>query len=309
MKTNKTILAILAVTVIIAGCTDTSSGDTTSTAGLEITNFTATPSSTFSGQSASIMMGVTNNGGSDVQNSAVRLYRAPIGDGSGSWTLNSGSQEEVIGQVRAADESNNIPAQTRQVRWSLTAPTIGSQPVDYNFQARVYYGYQTEATTQIELVHEDEFLQGDVSTSRPTTSNTDAPIQLEVSTRSPVRYFDDSQDPDSDLCVTVRNEGAGTPFDPSAMDDSEEIDPSGERDEVTLTVQNTAGVSFTGEDSDMGEEKEVNVSLTGSRGSHCFDMTLPNRESFSIRQNVPLTITADYGYYTSDSTVIEVQPR
>ncbi|MFQ3307865.1 MAG: hypothetical protein ACI977_000076 [Candidatus Nanohaloarchaea archaeon] len=309
METNKTILAIIAVTIIIAGCTDTSNEETSSTRGLDITNFTATPSSTFSEQSASILLSVTNNGGMNVENSAVRLYNAPIGDGSGSFTLTSGSEEEIIGQVRAADESSNIPAQTRQQRWSLEAPSVQSQPVDYNFQARVYYGYQTQATTQIQLVHEDEFLQEQSSVSRPSTSNTAGPIQLEVSTRSPVRYFEDSEDPESDLCVTVRNEGNGTPFDPSAMDDSEEIDPSGERDEITLTVQNTAGVSFTGEDAEMGEEKEVDVPLTGSRGSHCFPMTLPNRESFSIRQDVPLSITADYGYYISDSLVVEVQPR
>lgn len=302
-------LAILAVTVIIAGCTDTSTEDTSSTSGLEISNFTATPSSTFSGQTASILLSVTNSGGMDVENSAVRLYSAPIGDGSGSWTLTSGSEEEVIGQVRAADESSNIPAQTRQVRWTLEAPEIGSQPIDYNFQARVYYGYETQANTQIELVHEDEFLQEQSSVSRPTTTNTDGPVQLEVSTRTPVRYFEDSQNPDSDLCVTVRNEGNGTPFHPSAMDDTEEIDPSGERDEVRLTVENTAGVSFTGEDGEMGEEKQVNVALTGSRGSHCFDMTLPNKGSFSIRQSVPLSITADYGYYISDSLTTEVQPR
>lgn len=309
METNKTIFAILAVTVIIAGCTDTNTQESASTAGLEISNFTATPSNTFSEQSASLRLSLTNNGGYDVQNSAAKLYRAPIGEGAGSWELTSGSQETAIGNVRAADEANSIPAQTRRIRWALKAPQVTSQPIDYNFQTRVYYGYQTQANTEIELVHEDEFLQGGATTSRPTTSNTDAPVQMEVSTRTPVRYFEDSPNPESDLCVTVRNEGNGVPFDPSAMDDTGEIDPSGERKEVQLTVSNTAGVSFTGADGQMGEEKEVKVSLIGSRGSKCFDMALPNRGAFSIRQSVPLTITADYGYYVSDSVVVQVQPR
>ncbi len=320
MKTNKTALALIAITVIIAGCTDGGGNESASTAGVQITNFSATPAQTFSGQSAQISMSLTNAGGVDASNAVAKLYQAPIGGGDGSWTIQSGSQIANIGSIRAADPENEIPAQTRRQNWALQAPSLGSQSVDYNFQSRVYYDYSGEAATQIELVQEDEFLQGDYSPSRPTTSNTNGPIQIDVNTRSPVRYFttdDGNANTDSDLCVTVRNEGQGTPFKPSVDDyttvENGEItsidlgsEDSSPRDKVNISVAESAGVDFD----NAGDDGFVNetVMLTGSRGNHCFGMTLPDSESFSITQTVPLTINADYGYYTDASTTATVQP-
>ncbi len=320
MKTNKTALALIAITVIIAGCTNGGGEESASTAGVQITNFSATPSSTFSGQSAQISMSVINQGGVDASNAVAKLYQAPIGGGPGSWEIESGPQIVDIGGIRAADPENEIPAQTRRQNWALTAPDLGSQSVDYNFQTRLYYDYSSEATTQIELVREDEFLQGDYSPSRPSTSNTDGPIQIDINTRSPVRYFTsedgESSSVDSDLCVTVRNEGQGTPFAPSVDEytdtqdgeitsidlGSEDNDP---RDKVEVSVSESAGVDFPAANDD-GTATET-VMLTGSRGNHCFEMTLP--DSFSITQTVPLTIDASYSYYTDASTTATVQPR
>lgn len=310
MNTSKTALALIAVTVIIAGCSDTGTNDSATTAGLTINNFSAVPSTTFAGQSAQVLLNVRNDGGIDARNTVARLYQAPIGTGSGSWSIQGDEgQSAYIGRIRAADPQNEIPAQERRQTWSLTAPSLEAQSIDYNFQTRVYYDYSTQATTEIQLVQEEEFLQGDYTPSRPSTDNTNAPIQLEVSTRSPVRYFEGDSEPSSDLCVTVRNQGQGTPFDPSVFDDVGPDNPnidlsSSQRDEVTVTVSDSAGVDFGGD----SEETSTTVSLTGSRGNHCFDMTLPSSSSFSITQTVPLTITSDYGYYTDDSTVVTVQP-
>jgi len=311
MKTNKTALALIATTVIIAGCTDGGGEESTSTSGVQIGNFSATPAQTFSGQSARITLTATNQGGVDASNAVAKLYQAPIGSSDSQWTLGSDPQLYDIGSIRAADPENEVPAQQRRVNWALTAPEIGSQPVDYNFQTRLYYDYTGEATTQIELVQEDEFLQGDYSPSRPTTTNTGGPIQLEVNTRSPVRYFDSGDSNiDSDLCVTVRNQGEGTPFTGSVDDytSDEDIDLGGDsspRDKVDISVSDSAGVDF-------GDEGETTVNstvqLTGSRGNHCFEMTLPDAEGFSITQTVPITIEAHYGYYTDASTTATVQP-
>lgn len=312
MKTNKTALALIAITVIIAGCTDGGGNESASTAGVQITNFSATPSQTFGGQSTQLSMAVRNQGGVNAENSYAKLYQAPIGDSGGQWSFeNDGSKIVNIGTVRAGDPENNVPPQTKRQNWALNAPSLGAQSIDYNFQTRLFYDYETQATTQIDLVQNDEYIQGDYSPSRPTTSNTDGPIQIEVNTRTPVRYYSDDGI-DSDLCVTVRNEGQGTPLAPPISDyvsrtngDIDDINVDEGRDEVKISVQDSAGVDFGDEGEDGASHT---VSLVGSRGNHCFDPTLPDPSTFSITQTVPITVTAEYGYYTDSSTTVTVQP-
>ncbi len=316
MKTNKTALAIIAITVIVAGCTDGGGDESASTTGVQITNFSATPSQTFGGQSTQLSMAVSNQGGVNADNSYAKLYQAPIGDTEGQWSFESddGSAIVDVGTVRAGDPENNVPPQTKRQNWALNAPNLGAQSIDYNFQTRLFYDYETQATTQIELVQNDEYIQGDYSPSRPTTSNTDGPIQIEVNTRTPVRYYSDDGI-DSDLCVTVRNEGQGTPLAPSISDyiervnDNEgsaieDINVDSGRDKVKISVRDSAGVDFGGDDNSVSHQ----VSLVGSRGNHCFDPSLPEPSAFSITQTVPITVTAEYGYYTDSSTTVTVEP-
>jgi len=302
-KSKRLGLILIALTVIIAGCTNGNGEEDVDGDGVRITSFDSDSTSIVEGQSTNLQLRTINEGDVDAENVVVRLFNLPMGDSDSVWQVTQGDDVTTHqgGTLRAGDD--DIPAEEGETTWTLDAPEIGSQDRDYSAHTRLYYMYSTEANSDLELVEDDEWDGVQTDTG---TSNTAGPIEIEVQSRSPIRYFD--EEPEESLCLDIRNEGDGTPLNPDALvqeDGNDRWETDDYEDEVEVTIDDSTGVEF---ESQTGEDgNTVTASLTQDRDRQCFDMDLPG--DISIRQDVPLSITADYGYAIDDSTTLSVESR
>lgn len=307
-------ISLLSLVVIAAGCTDTNGEETGDGVGVEIQNFEGDPSVTFENSPTSILLNVENVGGQTAEDIAAEIFNVPLSESESSsqWQLQSGSNPELIAST-LREEQDELPAESREQIWQVDAPEVRTD-TDYDFQVRMFYTYSTIGETTVELIERQEFREEGPSVSSPTTDSTEGPIELEVRTRTPIQYVipsdagsEDEVDPEEDLCVIVRNAGNGVPLHPDAAEEGggEDYDTSSEyRDSVELTLSDTDRVSF---ESHETEENSVDVSITGNRGQACFSMDLPSADDMSIREQVPLTMEADYAYYDDSTTTVTVE--
>ncbi len=312
LEANKAVLALLSLVIIASGCADSGeSGVTVSqTDGVTVESFSATPSEVFGGQPATLELQVKNSGSQDTTHARVKLYNIPF-SGSQSWDISQGSQEMDLGTLRAADPDTDSPAVTKPQTWTLEAPDLDSGvSIPYDVHARLFYSYQTTATSDIQVMSGQQFRESGATRSRPTIDNTGGPIQMEVRSRTPVVFFGGSEDnpPSADMCVIANNVGGGTPFDPevSEGDFSSQATDDGTRNRIEVTLE-VAGSAFQIDGDSSSQTKEV--TMVGNQGVSCFTLEPNSFSSGDIQATLPVTITADYNYYLDTQTSITVNGR
>lgn len=296
MDKDKIGLLLIAITVIVAGCMDTN-GDAefTQTQGVEITNFTSTPSTVFDTQNANLRMSLTNTGEVDAENVQAEIFNVPFGDNEEQeW---EGDQLINFDTLRPADVEAGIPATPRERTITLSPPNLDSGvTIPYDFMARVSFDYSTTGVTEIQLMGEQRFQDTSEARTQPSMDNSAGPIQMEIQTRTPIVYYGGGST-SSDLCVVIRNEGDGTPY----------LGEQSNTDVVEISASTPGEVDLTPIDSP--DEEFIEVDLIGNRGVECFDVSTSSFESTDIQRTLPITIKADYGYYKEGQTSVTVNGR
>lgn len=305
---NKLGLVLIALTVVVAGCSDTSGEDVeiSQTSGVEVTSFSADPSTLSGGQDATLQLNIENRGGSEAENVQARLTD-PEFDSSDSnlWSVSDNTAWRELGDLAPANPDAGQDALTRTLRWRVTAPDRDNRiPTPYEFDASLYYKYNTEAATSIEVVNVDA-LEENPTQSSPTVENTGAPIQLDVNAITPIRFAegDESQQTKS-MCVRIDNAGSGTPFVyEKAMMNGQPYRAvnSDIMGELNITVSTSSSVI------EMVDQTKT-VELIGETPSACFDMNVDYVSTSEVSNTAQFTIDADYGYRVKpQSANIEVK--
>lgn len=310
LPTSKAGLVILSLAIIVSGCAsgeeNTSEVTVSQTSGVEITRFAASPSELFGGQKMNLELNLKNKGGQNAQNVKARLYNVPF-SGSRSWSISSGNQKVSFDNLGAPDPDADTPSLTVPKTWTLTAPTLQSGvTIPYDFFVRVFYKYETTGTTNIQVMSDERFRESGAGRSKPTLDNSGGPIQMEVRTRTPIVFFSSSGSDStetSEFCVIVKNVGGGTPFHPTeGVNNGNYAVNDNNLDEVVLKVQSSGStVSF--------ESTEKKVDLIGGRGVACYTMKANFVSSQDIQRTIPITMTAEYGYYKDSQTSVTVKGR
>lgn len=310
LSTKKAGLTILFLAVIVSGCAggegDTGEVTISQTQGVSITSFMASPGELFGGQKTNLELNLKNVGGQTAENVKARLYNVPF-DGARSWTISNGNQNVDFDSLRAPDPETDAPSITIPKTWTLTAPSLQEGvTVPYDFFVRVFYTYKTTGTTNVQVMSDERFRESGAGRDKPSIDNSGGPIQLEVRTMTPIVFFSSSggdATETTDFCVIVKNVGSGTPFHPTdGMNDGSYTVNDENLDEVTLSVQSSGStVTF--------ENTEQDVELIGGRGVACYTMNANFVSSQDIQRTVPITLTAEYGYYSDSQTSITVKGR
>jgi hypothetical protein len=315
-KDAKVGIAVLTLVLVASGCGG--GGEDTNTdisftpnQGIAIQNFSTYPGRIYEGQQATVRITVRNTGQADAEDTVARIYGAPIEwgnepsgqDMSRTFDGTSEDQHKEFNTLRAGDQEGGVPSVPQQKSWQFDPPDLGDRNIDYDFKTRVFYKYETTGETEIQLVRQDEYRDQGMTKGQPSIDTSAGPIDIQVRTRTPLIYYQDDVDFDSNICFIVRNVGDGTPFIPpsgssDAVEQYKNVD-SDNKDKVELTINNVGGVSF---DADGGSGNTAEVSIVGNRGIQCYDMTLPDLTTSQISRDVPITLTADYGYYKDDTT-------
>lgn len=312
-------IAVFTLILVASGCGGGGQSSTdvsfTPNQAVSIQNFSTYPDRVYESQPATVRITLKNTGEATAENMVARLYGAPIdwgGEDLSRAFSNDGSNGQHISfdDVRPGDAEANVPSVPQQSQWMLNPPDLGDRNIDYNLRTRVFYEYMTSAQSDIQLVRQDEFRNQGMTKSQPSLDNTAGPIKMEIRTRTPLIYYEDSTSFDSDVCFIVKNTGDGTPFLPGKADSEyKNIGDNDWTDKVEVSIYDTGGVSFTGGDSSSGDKTTAEVSMVSGNGIQCFNMELPSLTSSEISQTVPITAEADYGYYKDEEASVTVLGR
>lgn len=305
MMENRNVMVLLSLVVIASGCAHTAGG-TSSTAtsdSVTISNFSAFPNDVLNNQQVRMEMTLVNDGEGTAEDVQARLFNVPF-SGDNSWNLNS---ERVIefGDLEPADDENNLPAREATQYWTADSPDLqDGVTIPYQFMSEVFYKYQTRGTTSVTLMDQQRFREeGDPS--RPTLDTTSGPIQMEIRTRSPIVFYpQDGANRNTEMCVVVRNQGAGTPFihDRVYNGDSYNLEED-DTNKVKVRVQDQGRISFEAED---GSNTAI-VDIFGNRGIGCFTVNVDSwNEGVGPQEEVPIVLEAEYGYSKETSTSVTV---
>lgn len=312
LSSNKTGLILLALIVAVSGCADDSNSNgvaVSQTEGVAIEGFSSSPSEIFEGQLTTLELQLRNVGGSEAENVAARLFNRGF-EGDGTWNI-QGEGDSVddlksvyFGSLSGPDPQTDAPAISVPRTWNLEAPDLDvAQQVPYDFNSRVFYQYSTTASTDIEVMSNDRYNELGTSRSQPELDNSGGPIQIDVRTRTPVVFTSTGQDTQPvPIRVVVTNEGSGTPFLQSAYSDESYDVSNDEAERVDIEVEAAGNsVSF--------DSNEQTVRMVNGEGVKSFTMDVSRVSNQDIQQTVPITVTAEYGYYQDTSTSVTVNGR
>jgi hypothetical protein len=314
------LLSVLAV-VLVAGCTGGQIPFITATTtfiggnGLTITEFSIDPTEIYGGANARIVMEVENKGGTPVVDTdmLVLLKGSALdldGDDTMYWTESESGESVVMRldsgeELKPEDPVRETPADTERFTWRLAAPDISAgEQRDDIFIARVYYDYSTKVSGTIWVYSQAEADAARAAgrpLNQPTFTSTSGPVALTVKPSPNVVVLDTGED-DFVLTIKVSSVGGGTLYEAGSVNYAAVVDdvaiPEGDLNLVDISVDST----LVATDCDVQEElvggKDVTISC---------DVTVPSAPSTFT--GYPITITADYGYYTEKTASVSVSGR
>jgi hypothetical protein len=322
----KIIILLLSV-VLVAGCTNMDIPDLGlgggaglgMGSGLEITSFTAEPSTIYTGAKVRVTMDIENQGGISVQKakaiafltgSNVKLSGGDARYWSGDSTSTSSYKQLNKAEMRPSDVVRGTPADTDRLYWSLTAPTQNIAPGQTRtdtFYGRVYCDYTTSVNGNVWIYTEGESeasKSAGTSINRASFTSSKGPVSLSVkASPDPVVYYN-TNEPLS-LYITVTNSGGGVIYKSGktystsgitiGTDDYNKVAISVDYDHNKLSLQNSA---------DCIAEQDL---PSGKSTTVVCEFNVPT--SPANFESYPITVTATYGYYTQKTVSVTVQGK
>lgn len=309
MDDQKLAIVLLSAVVIVAGCTN-GDDDGIEGEGLEITSFEAFPADPFTGENVNLEMEVLNNGDEDAEIQVARIYgHQVVQDEPRAWSMQGGENQNKdsadLTSSTVEGGSDDFEPLPQEITWRMESPEeLARESERFTWNTEVYYDYETTATTSVDLIDSREE-RGDAGL--PSTTNTRAPVRMDVDTRSPI-MVDEDQD-EAQVRVEVSNTGLGDIYHPDTnfeVDPFEIVDGAGERDEREL--RNSLEVTLEDPPGEPTIEGENTVDIdTRGTGVHTYTLNLP--ETFNSPLTVNLEFNADYLYETETATGVTVSER
>ena len=319
---KKTILLATLAVLLVAGCTNVQIPNILQTntviggTGMVISDFSVDQAEVFGGQTDRIMMTVSNKGGHSVPDgeSLVYLTGSAVslnGDKNIYWTGSTESLIKKIGkEMKPADTVRDTPADEKTITWSLAAPNVSrGEQTSYLFIGRVYNDYQTKITGNIWVYSETEADTAKTAgraLNTATWSATSGPVAINARlTQDPVVLI--GTENTMTLVIKISNSGSGVIYQKGAIDYST-TDPNAlalTSDEINRVIVsgNVAGTTLPTECTNSGQPIEM---IGGKDLTLTCDVTITPPATF---QGYPISIVADYGYYSERTASVTVSGR
>lgn len=307
MLEDKNLLALLSLVVIASGCAhtvNTGTGEATSES-VSIQNFSAFPNDVFNNQNVRLTLTLKNDGEATAENVQARIFNVPFGSGTSEWR-GLDSRTVSFGNLEPEDEEANLPARESTEFWSIEAPDLENDvTIPYQFMTEIFYNYETRGTTSVTLMDQQRFRE-EGNPRRPTLDTSSGPVQMEIRTRSPIVFYPgDGNNRQSEMCIIVTNQGQGTPFwSTEAQSGNYQQINEDDSNKVRLQVEDQGRINFRNPEDGSNT---VVVDIFGNRGIGCFDINVDGwSEGVGPQEEVPIIMTADYGYSKETSTSVTV---
>ncbi len=310
-KNTKLLMVLVGAVLITSGCMEGGESEASSAA-LAVNDFSITPNPSPGGQQATVQMQLENAGDAVATDVRADLFGPTISDDARTWTAPQGTTME-FNDLQPATE--NQPAIPQQDSLTFETPNLEQgRDLPYDFNAQIFYGYETTASTSLQVMSQERYQETGTSQTQTSVDNSDGPIQLSVQGTTPIVFQPQQGERTSDLCITVTNSGTGLPFHPGALpaDDSSDINDE-DSNNVELEIENVGNIVFTAEDDGEVETNDgvaTTVDIIGNEGFHCFTMTAAGLGDITtLEQTANIEINAEYGYREETSTSVTVEGR
>lgn len=216
MKNKLIFAALLAMAILVAGCTQTRTVTVSETDGIVIKGFSADNENgmIYSNQDPiSLFLDIENEGGTTASNVRAEIIGA-------SWTT---KPTYDIGVMSPPDITTqpNIPGQMETFMPTLDPYSTLPEGVqnDVRLTARVTYNYDSNGAVQINVINKNEYkrriqMQEDIPQGS-SVFNSKGPIHLDIDDRgvTPViSTVDGGQSQDVSIRIYIRNVGSGAPI-------------------------------------------------------------------------------------------------
>jgi hypothetical protein len=328
---NTKILITLLAIASIAGCTIPGiPGITPGTTpiggggkGLEITSFTAEPSTIYNGSTVKVIMEVENQGGSTapatksfayLTGTNIKITGSSPGDDA-YWHRLSGDNTsdecgDVIDPMKPADIVKGTPGDKEIFKWSLRAPNVDKGQTSPNsFMGRVYTEYMTGVNGNIWVYTEAESDAAKASNralNKATFVSTSGPVAVQASA-APDPVVISGSDKSFTLKITIINSQTGTIYKtgkiPSCPPTSSLSTEDLNKVDVTITAPDFNIIDTTCQGK---QEQEL---VGGNPTDMLCELKVKDTSTPTTFGSFPINIKAEYGYYTERTASVTVQGR
>jgi len=245
----------------------------------------------YSGESVDFMLNIQNQGTVDATDVKSRVI------GLDTWDNEGGTCEEWE-RISPAVPDIGAPGETKNCRWTYAAPDVPQGlSTKYSPTIRLYYGYRTSFVKSVFFASSKELrtmMDRGQALPTQTTSQTTGPIQIDIKTEAPVRFWESSVE--FPLAITVSNVGGGVVC-PSQSD----CESGQNTNMLSLDIESGNDISIT--------DCETDIELwQGKTNTLVCQATFSGLSDVDTAQRT-ISIDADYGYYTDKTTQVTVASR
>lgn len=325
---NAKILIALMAIVAAAGCTipgipgipGVGPGTFGGGKGLEMTSFTAEPSTIYNGSTVKVIMEVENQGGSTAPATKSFAYltgtnvKITSGDDRYWHRLSTDTTTDECGDIteamKPADIVKGTPGDKKIFKWSLRAPNVDKGQTNPNsFMGRVYTEYMTAVNGNIWVYTEAEQEAAKASgraLGKATFASTSGPVTIQASA-TPDPVVISGSDKSFTLKITIINGQTGTIY------KTGKIPSCPPTTSLTTEDLNKVNVTISAPDFDIKDatcqgtqEQEL---VGGSPTDMLCELQVKTASVPTTQGSFPINIKAVYGYYTERTAGVTVQGK
>ena len=286
--------------------------------GLEITSFTAEPSTIYSRSVVRVIMDVENQGGTTAKNTSSFAFltgsNINLTNRSGVYwygKTDGGTDEQdcqnFTKDLKPADVVKGTTGDSKTVTWNVVAPnvTAGQTRTD-SFIGRVYTDYQTGVNGNIWVYSETESDAAKASgrsLNRASFASTSGPVSVVVSVSPDPVIVYESGDNSATLNIRISNVASGTIYSSGKVTGCSKI---------ALKTDDLNNVTYTIDAPDFNLADCLstdNVELVSGKPTTVFCTITPKATTITAFKSFPITINVKYGYYTERTTTVTVQGK
>lgn len=321
MKRKMLPLVFVMLAVFVAGCVGggQTGAITTGGTGLKILSFSPDQESVFGDKTAKLTLLIENQGEFPIKDSESLIYltgsNVNLYSSSASSTttwINATPTDIAIKKIgkdmKAADMVRQIPADQKELRWTVKAPALArGQTKTDTFTARVYYNYTTRAYSTVWVYSETEaaaIRAAKGTFEEPFSNSTKGPIKVEIS-YAPSSPTVSASDNTFTMYIKLTNIGGGVAFDGTKIDYTKDTPQDaiklGEDDlnKVNIKIIAPNGMTITGCDGLQD--------MTGAVTQIPCDVTITALPA--TKQGFSPIVDVKYGYYVDATTSITVSGK
>ncbi len=322
--------ALLAISlVMVSGCTMPGTpfdSNTPAGAGIVIESFGTEPKMTevYSGEEVKFVLKFRNTGTQKAENCFAELLGLDqMWKGAAGTRTNPNNQEVFPDEsscqydnrggwitLLPPDPATGIEGGDKICTWRYVSPVVYVPHVDYKPRARVFYDYKSFLIKTITIVPKEELVvlqnQGK-SLPVETSSKSNAPISLDMETRSPIRTHGTGNILTFPIVINIENIGGGTVC--ANSERCRKFTEGGSLwNQFKLTIELPDSMSFEpGSCGNGGNVAEEDIYLVAGKSQTIVCKVMVNSIPERLVQK-NIRVTAEYGYFIDKTIELSVLP-